>query len=153
MRFSLIFYFLFLGLQIRLNISFSMCLWQEPEREVHRLGCQLEQLRCQKSNLEISLCDMAKVAVLWSCKLAEIREAQNYVQAERSDAGSLAILEAEKHRLQVLLVEPPLAVLLFCYVQSMILHHPLQGARSAAQERTRDSQSSTTKGRSWPVGT
>ena len=87
-----------------------MCLWQEPEREVHRLGCQLEQLRCQKSNLEISLCDLAKVAVLWSCKLAEIREAQCYVQAERSDAGSLAILEAEKHRLEVLLLEPLLAV-------------------------------------------
>ena len=50
------------------------------------------------------------MAVLWSCKLAEIREAQCYVQAERSDAGSLAILEAEKHRLEVLLLEPLLAV-------------------------------------------
>ena len=39
--------------------------------------------------------------VLWTGKLADIREAQSYYQAERSDAGSLALLQAEKHRLQV----------------------------------------------------
>lgn len=39
--------------------------------------------------------------VLWTSKLADIREAQSYYQAERSDAGSLALLQAEKHRLQV----------------------------------------------------
>ena len=39
--------------------------------------------------------------VLWTAKLADIREAQSYYQAERSDAGSLALLQAEKHRLQV----------------------------------------------------
>lgn len=39
--------------------------------------------------------------LLWTGKLADIREAQSYYQAERSDAGSLALLQAEKHRLQV----------------------------------------------------
>ncbi len=39
--------------------------------------------------------------VLWTSKLADIREAQSYYQAERSDAGSLALLQTEKHRLQV----------------------------------------------------
>lgn len=39
--------------------------------------------------------------MLWTSKLADIREAQSYYQAERSDAGSLALLQAEKHRLEV----------------------------------------------------
>ncbi|XP_046449237.1 coiled-coil domain-containing protein 40-like [Daphnia pulex] len=74
---------------------------EEPERKVHRVREEILQLRAQKSNLEISLCDLNKVIVLWTGKLADIREAQSYYQAERSDAGSLALLQAEKHRLQV----------------------------------------------------
>ena len=68
---------------------------------MHRVREEINQLRSQKSNLEISLCDLNKVMVLWTAKLADIREAQSYYQAERSDAGSLALLQAEKHRLQV----------------------------------------------------
>ncbi|KAI9562849.1 hypothetical protein GHT06_010304 [Daphnia sinensis] len=74
---------------------------EEPERKVHRVREEIVQLRSQKSNLEINLCDLNKVMVLWTGKLADIREAQSYYQAERSDAGSLALLQAEKHRLQV----------------------------------------------------
>lgn len=77
---------------------------QEPERKVHRVREEIVQLRSQKSNLEINLCDLNKVMLLWTGKLADIREAQSYYQAERSDAGSLALLEAEKHRLQVRLL-------------------------------------------------
>lgn len=86
-------------------IFLSVCYFgggkQEPERKVHRVREEILQLRAQKSNLEISLCDLNKVIVLWTGKLADIREAQSYYQAERSDAGSLALLQAEKHRLQV----------------------------------------------------
>ena len=35
------------------------------------------------------------------CKLQDIREAQDYIQAERSDAGTLALLNGQLHRLQV----------------------------------------------------
>jgi hypothetical protein len=90
---------------VNVLIFLSVCYFgggkQEPERKVHRVREEILQLRAQKSNLEISLCDLNKVIVLWTGKLADIREAQSYYQAERSDAGSLALLQAEKHRLQV----------------------------------------------------
>ena len=48
-----------------------------------------------------------QMAMLWTCKLQEMREAQMYVQAERSDAGSLAALHNEMHRLKVHHSVPP----------------------------------------------
>jgi hypothetical protein len=97
------------------SLSFKNIQKQEPERKVHRVREEILQLRSQKSNLEISICDLNKVIVLWTGKLADIREAQSYYQAERSDAGSLALLQAEKHRLQVsslwsILLCQPLAI-------------------------------------------
>lgn len=50
---------------------------KEPEREVHRMREEAERIRNQQSSLEITLCDLSKVAMLWQCKLADIREAQN----------------------------------------------------------------------------
>ena len=66
-----------------------------------RLRDELETLTVQKSVLEMNLCDLSKMAMLWTCKLQEMKEAQMYVAAERSDAGSLAALQTEMHRLQV----------------------------------------------------
>lgn len=74
---------------------------QEPERKVERLRQEIESQREQKCNLEISLCNLNKLAMLWTGKLNDIREAQSYIQAERSDLGELASLQAEKHRLEV----------------------------------------------------
>ena len=62
---------------------------------------EIESQREQKCNLEISLCNLSKLAMLWTGKLNDIREAQSYIQAERSDLGELAMLHAEKHRLEV----------------------------------------------------
>lgn len=69
---------------------------------MHRMREEIEQLRSSKSQMELNICDLSKVAMLWTGKLADIREAQSYVQAERSDAGGLALLQAERHRLQVI---------------------------------------------------
>lgn len=60
------------------NHSAQMFL-QEPEREVHRMRAKADQLASQQSTLEITLCDLSKVAMLWTCKLADIREAHNCI--------------------------------------------------------------------------